>query len=83
MTHRLGSGKKVRIEFGSIIGLWDEAEKVITDESLKGCEFLETFLHEILHAECPRLSEKDVDRTANSQARALWAIFRGVKRGRK
>lgn len=81
MQHELGDGRRIEIECGKIQGLWDEEERTITiDEDLKGQEFVEVLLHEVLHAECPSLSEDAVKRTADSQTRALWNVMRRARK---
>jgi hypothetical protein len=81
MRHTLSDGRRIQIEYGRIQGLWEADERVITiDRELGGRGFVETLLHEILHAECPRLTEDQVQRTAESQARALWNVLKRMRR---
>jgi hypothetical protein len=65
-------------------GLWEEDVGTITiDRRLRGRGFVEAVLHEVLHAEQPRLSEDAVERTANSQARAVWTVIRRSQDARR
>ncbi len=74
--HTLSNGKTIKIQVAKLDGLYEQDAGLITiDKRLRGREALETLLHELLHAELPSLSEKQVTNTARSQARAVWGIY--------
>jgi hypothetical protein len=75
VRHTLSSGRRITIEVARIDGLWEPERGIISiDERLVGVDLIDTLVHELLHAELPTLTEKDVDRTANSIARLIIAI---------
>ena len=82
MKHKLGNGTIIKIEVATLNGLYESESKLITiDKRLRGREALETLLHELLHAELPKLTEDQVMRTARSQATAVWSVLRKITKG--
>lgn len=59
---------KVTLEYASICGFCDYQGSIVIDPKMRGKKLLDTILHEVLHMECPDLSEEDVTRIASRQA---------------
>lgn len=74
-THRLTTGRHVRVREREILGLCEFHLRAITvSPSQPRREKLETYVHEWWHAEFPRLHEPRVERLGRATARCLWAL---------
>lgn len=74
-THRLTTGRRVRVREREILGLCEFQRRAITVSPRQPRrEKLETYVHEWWHAEFPRLRERHVDRLGRATARRLWAL---------
>ncbi len=74
--HKLSNGKEIIFERRKIFGMADDDGTITVDTRVRPGtrRDLEIALHELLHLECLEMSEAEVDRIANSQARLLWAL---------
>ena len=55
-----------------------EDGEIHIDERLKGIEYLDTIIHEVMHVQNPRWSEIKVQGHATEMARILWDV--GIRR---
>jgi hypothetical protein len=56
-----------------VVGWAHHGENLIEiDERLKGKQFLEILIHEIMHLQTPKWSEEEVTRKAHEMANILW-----------
>ena len=72
MKIKLSNGKKVKVLFEHLYGLYERGE--ITIDPTGDRDELDTAIHEMLHAERPGMNEKTVTKTASSRARLLWKM---------
>ena len=77
-THRFG-GKRYRVSVEERIEGYHEdgrrgPRELYADPYLPPLAFLDTLVHECLHAEFPKMSEKRVDAAASNIARLLWRL---------
>ena len=72
MKIKLSNGKKVKVLFEHLYGLYDRGE--ITIDPTGDRDELDTAIHEMLHAERPKMSEACVTKTATSIAKLLWKM---------
>lgn len=81
--HKLSNGKKITIEERDIYGLCEDDGKVVditVSPRIKGKLQMDTYIHELLHAEFPEWSENEVYIRATSIANMLWkAGYRRTK----
>ena len=76
MRQRLSNGEKAKIKLQSLDGMWFPCQnKAIVRRCLRGRRFMNTMIHELIHAECDELKEKKVRRIARTVARTLWKAF--------
>lgn len=72
--------KKVKIEHKKIgrnqaLGLAYQAERrIVLDIRLKGKEYINTAIHELLHIHRPDLTEEKVDKLATELTNDLWDL---------
>lgn len=72
MRAKLGRGR-YRIVEEQIHGICDYMSRTISiDARERGRNYLDTLVHECLHASNPKLSEAVVTRMANEISRVLW-----------
>ena len=74
MRIKLSNGKKVKVLFEHLYGLYEPAYKELTIDPTRNRDELDTAIHEMLHAERPEMREKTVTKTASSIARLLWKM---------
>lgn len=71
-------GRKYQIYIGGLDGYADVPGKgpweIWLNTDRNGRQFLETAVHEAIHAEDPKTPERVVDRRAKSMARWLWSL---------
>jgi hypothetical protein len=80
MRFTLSSGRRIRIVAEELDGLWeDDRGQISFRSSLKGRALIETLIHELLHAELPKLSEYRVRKTARAVARLMWTVAKRSK----
>ena len=77
MKHRLSNGKRWRIERKKLLGLCDYESKTITiSPGLRRMELVDTVIHEVMHAELPKLRHRKVERVSTSCARAVVKVLK-------
>jgi hypothetical protein len=80
MRHRLSNGKLWKIELIELKGLCDYDDRTITiGKHCSSEDLVDTVIHELLHAEYPKMKHKRLKRVAGSLARGLCKV---LKRGR-
>jgi hypothetical protein len=65
VERKLGKNKCVGV-------FWPHRNLVEIDPRQSSKEYLNTLVHELLHAACPEMTEEGVIRVANLVARHLW-----------
>lgn len=73
MDHRLSNGRHIKVLEQYVYGLCD-GDEITVDPRSNGKEHLDTFIHELLHAEFPKFDEKRVSDVANSISSMLWDL---------
>jgi hypothetical protein len=57
-------------------GIWlPTLKEAIVRRKLRGRHLLDTMIHEVLHAELPKVRERKIRKAASSVARMLWKAF--------
>ncbi len=84
ITHTLSNGKEIKVVEQELFGMFESDLKQITvipSKANSNREELDTYVHELLHAEFPKWTEKRVATLATSIAGLLWAL--GYRKAKK
>jgi len=77
MRHRLSNGKRWHVERKKILGLCDYESRLLTiTPKLKRRKLIDVTIHEVLHAELPKMREKKIERVATSCARLVFRVLK-------
>lgn len=80
--HMLSNGKKIKIQYETIYGVWDDTTNTVSiDPAQTEQEELDTLIHEVLHAEVPNWDEQQIGCIADSISQLLWKA--GYRKKRK